>query len=77
MDFRWTSGIEPQVFLEEHDYIKLLSKEVAYGKVLKVFHFLLDEISSDPEKYKEWMKNTKYNSGEEKDRLEKLASVID
>lgn len=76
MLFLWSGSGEPQVHLNDTDCINYLSEEIAFGKVLRVFHFLLDKIAEDPERYKEWMNEPRYNSGKEIDQLKSLAEVL-
>ena len=43
------------LYLEEEDYIELLSHEMAFGKVLNVFARLGGIILDDPEKLRDWV----------------------
>ena len=44
-----------ELYLDEQDYLKLFSDEIAFGKLLKVFEDLGRIISYDPVKLRGWV----------------------
>lgn len=44
-----------EIYLREEDYHKLLEKETAFGKLLRIFEDLGKIISEDPNKLREWV----------------------
>lgn len=43
------------LYLEEKDYHKLFKKEIAFGKLLRIFEDLGKIISEDPNKLRAWV----------------------
>ena len=49
-----------ELYLRTEDYIKLFQKDIAFGKLLKIYIGLAKIISADPKKLRSWVDDPMY-----------------